>query len=92
MFIRNVWFWSYGCTDVYRESILELARKKTLVSSHIALVQLTFVSTWFSVLPGFGPAAEVPSMGLRTGLLFWQKDPKPVTPRPVSLRWDGRKH
>jgi len=84
MFIRNVWFWSYRFTDVYRESILELARKKALAGSHIALVQLTFVSTWFSVLPGFGPAAEV--------LLFRQKDPKPVTPRLVSLRWDGRKH
>jgi len=28
-------------------------------------------------MPGFGPAAEV--------LLFWQKDPKPLTPRPASL-------
>ena len=28
-------------------------------------------------MPGFGPAAEA--------LLFRQKDPKPLTPRPVSL-------
>jgi hypothetical protein len=28
-------------------------------------------------VPGFGPAAEV--------LLFRQKDPKPLTPRPISL-------
>jgi hypothetical protein len=28
-------------------------------------------------MPGFGPAAEV--------ILFRQKDPKPLTPRPVSL-------
>ena len=28
-------------------------------------------------MPGFGPAAEA--------LLFWQKDPKPLTPRPASL-------
>jgi len=29
------------------------------------------------MLPGFGPAAEA--------LLFWQKDPKPLTPRPASF-------
>ena len=27
------------------------------------------------VEPGFGPAAELPSTWLRTGLLVWQKDP-----------------
>ncbi len=31
-------------------------------------------------MPGFGPAAEI--------LLFRQKDPKPLTPRPAIL--DGR--
>ena len=36
------------------------------------------------VEPGFGPAAEV--------LLFRQKDPKPLTPRPVSSEWTDAKH
>ena len=35
------------------------------------------------MLPGFGPAAEV--------LLLRQKDPKPGTPRPASLGWEGPK-
>ena len=30
-------------------------------------------------MPGFGPAAEV--------LLFRQKDPKPLTPRPFTSEW-----
>ncbi len=34
------------------------------------------------ILPDFGLAAEV--------LLFRQKGPKPVTPRPNSLMWDER--
>jgi hypothetical protein len=41
-------------------------------------------SSCFSVLPGFGPAAEP--------LLFRQKWPKPLTPRPVSLDWTDAKH
>jgi len=38
------------------------------------------------VLPGFGQAAEAPSTALRTGLLFPQKDPKPLTPHLASLK------
>ena len=63
--------------DVYRESILGFVSKKALRGKRIALVNPTLVSTWFSVLPGFGPAGEV--------LLFRQKTPKPLTPRLVSL-------
>ena len=35
-------------------------------------------------MPGFGPAAEV--------LLFRQKDPKPLTPRPVTSEWADASH
>ena len=50
------------------------------MSVHAALiVHHTHVSLCFSVLPGFGPAAEV--------LLFRQKDPKPLT--PCSADEDG---
>ena len=35
-------------------------------------------------MPGFGPAAEL--------LLFRQKDPKPLTPRPVTLEWSDANH
>ena len=41
------------------------------------------VSLVHSVLPGFAPVVEP--------LLFRQKWPKPVTPRPGTLRWVGRK-
>jgi hypothetical protein len=47
-----------------------------MANSHFELVQLTFVSRGFSMLPGFAPAGEV--------LLFRQKDPKPWTPRLAS--------
>jgi len=35
-------------------------------------------------VPGFGPAAEA--------LLFWQKDPKPLTPRPFLSEWTDANH
>ena len=35
-------------------------------------------------MPGFGPAAEV--------LLVRQKDPKPLTPRPVTSEWADASH
>jgi len=68
--------------DVYRESILGFASKKALPGERIALVNPPFVLTWFSVLPGFAPAGEA--------LLFWQKSPKPLTPRLASTGADGR--
>jgi hypothetical protein len=57
--------------DVYRGSILGFARAKVLAVEQIALAPPIIVSTEFSVLPGFAPAGEA--------LLFWQKDPKPLT-------------
>ena len=42
-----------------------------------ACVEPTVVSKWLLVLPGFAPANEP--------LLFRQKWPKPVTPRPATL-------
>ena len=35
-------------------------------------------------MPGFGPAAEA--------LLIRQKDPKPLTPRPVTSEWTDTNH
>jgi len=58
------------------------ASKKALRGERIALVNPTFVLTWFSVLPGFAPAGEA--------LLFRQKSPKPLTPRLASTGADGR--
>ena len=63
--------------DVYRGSILGFARAKVLAVEQIALVPPIIVSTEFSVLPGFAPAGEA--------LLFWQKDPKPLTSRLALL-------
>jgi len=51
--------------------------EKALADERIALMFPTLVWTGCSVLPGFAPAGEA--------LLFWQKDPKPVTPRLASL-------
>ena len=68
--------------DVYRKSILGFAGER------LARVFATFVSTGSSVWPGFAPAGEAPSTWLRTGLLFRQKGPKPLTPRLAS--WEGR--
>jgi len=62
--------------DFYREPILGFASQKVLADERIPLVSPTLVSTCFSVLPGFAPASEA--------LLFRQKDPKPLTPRPAS--------
>jgi len=45
--------------DVFRESLLWVARYKPLVGEYVALVSPTLVSQCLSVLPGFGPAAEV---------------------------------
>ncbi|PJA77764.1 MAG: hypothetical protein CO149_07705 [Nitrospirae bacterium CG_4_9_14_3_um_filter_51_5] len=39
--------------------------------------------------PGFAQAGEASSTWLRTGLLFRQKAPKPVTPRLASLEQTG---
>ncbi|WP_443147739.1 hypothetical protein [Nitrospira sp.] len=44
---------------------------------YVAGVEPTLVSKWLLVLPGFAPANEP--------LLFRQKWPKPVTPRPATL-------
>ena len=68
--------------DVYRKSILGFAGER------LARVSPTLVSTCCSVWPGFAPAGEAPSTWLRTGLLFRQKGPKPLTPRLAS--WEGR--
>ena len=74
--------------DAYPESILGVASKKALAGERLARVSPTLVSTRCSVLPGFAPAGEAPSTGLRTSLLFRQKAPKPVTPRLAS--WEVR--
>ena len=73
--------------DVYRESILGFVSKKALGGKRIALVNPTLVSTWFSVLPGFAPAAELVAWRVPKGATFVveQKAPKPLTPRLVSL-------
>jgi hypothetical protein len=71
--------------DVYREPILVFASQKVLADERIALVTPIIVSTCFSVLPGFAPECEAPSRGLRAGLLFRQKSPKPLMPRLASL-------
>ena len=47
------------------------------VLEHGAIVEPTLVSKWLLVLPGFAPANEP--------LLFRQKSPKPVAPRPATL-------
>jgi len=64
--------------NVYREFILGFDRKNALVGSHIALLNGTLMSTWFSVLPGLAPAGEA--------LFFWEKVPKPLTPRLASSK------
>ena len=40
-------------------------------------------------MPGFGPAAELVAWRVPKGATFVveQKDPKPLTPRPVSSEW-----
>ena len=68
----------------YWESFLGVAGQQALTGERLARASPTFVSTCCSVLPGFAPAGEAPSTWLRTGLLFWQKAPKPVTPRLAS--------
>ncbi len=70
--------------DVYREPILGFASQKLLAGERIELVSPMIVSTCFSVLPGFGPAAEP--------LSFRQKQPKPLTPRSASLHEMNARH
>ncbi len=53
------------------ETESRLHKMRMMVGSH------SLESYRFSVLPGFGPAAEV--------LLFRQKDPKPLTPSLAGL-------
>jgi len=65
---------------VYRISIFGFGHEQILPGKPIPLVPPIIVWTGFSVLPGFGPAAEVPSAWLRTGLFFRKKDAKPLTP------------
>jgi hypothetical protein len=73
--------------DVYRESILGFTSKKALGGEHIALVSPTLVSTGFSVLPSFAPAAELVAWRVPEGatVVVEQKAPKPLTPRLASL-------
>ncbi|MEO8326966.1 MAG: hypothetical protein ABI618_14015, partial [Nitrospirota bacterium] len=59
--------------------------KKSLEGARIAPVFSILVSTCFSVLPGFAPAGEASFGRAQDRLLFRQKVPKPVTPRPASL-------
>ena len=68
--------------DWYRESILGFTGQNPLAGARVSHMSRILVSTGFSVLPGFAPAGEA--------LLFWQKDPKPVTPLLASLGADGR--
>jgi len=63
--------------DVYGKSTLSFASQQALASTRVALVSPTLASQWCSVLPGFAPAGEA--------LLFWQKAPKPLTPRLALL-------
>jgi hypothetical protein len=67
--------------DVYRGSILGFARAKVLAVEQIALAPPIIVSTEFSVLPGFAPAAELVAWRVPKGATFVveQKDPKPLT-------------
>ncbi|HBP90783.1 MAG TPA: hypothetical protein DD706_24200 [Nitrospiraceae bacterium] len=64
------------------ESILGFSSKNSVRDERLALANPMLVSTCFSVLPGFAPAAEA--------LLFRQKAPKAVTPSLAGIGWDGR--
>ena len=57
--------------NVYRESILGFSSKKRWQVNALQLCPQLSCQRDF-VLPGFAPAGEA--------LLFWQKDPKPLTP------------
>ena len=60
---------------LYRKSNLGVDGEKSPVGECLARLYPAFVATRRSVLPVLGPAAEP--------LLFRQKEPKPLTPRPA---------
>ena len=69
-----------ACPAMMSKPATDTSRVESSVCSCVGRHRLSLVSNGFSVMPGFGPAAEVPSTRLRTGLLFRQKDPKPLLP------------
>jgi len=65
---------------------LRFVSYKALVGEYGAHVPTTLVSQCLSVLPGFGPAAEVAPWRVPKGatVVVEAKDPKPLTPRLAS--------
>jgi hypothetical protein len=67
--IQNLGFWPFSLNMFIRDPYCFVSNKAS-VGKPIARVYPTLESKGFSVLPGFGPAAEA--------LLFRQKDPTTV--------------
>jgi hypothetical protein len=78
--------------DGYRGSILGFAREKVLSVEQIALVPPIIVSTEFSVLPGFAPAAELVAWRVPKGasVVDLAKGPKTIDAPSGLIEADGR--
>ena len=80
-FLEYLWIkrnlWPYRLTMFLGDPSWVFPVKNALPVQSFALISPLLLSTGCSVKPGFAPAGEA--------LLFRQKDPKPMTPRPASL-------